>query len=292
MSKHNTRNRVKSISDSCFTCDEEILKNESSFDCFVCGCRMHLTKNCTGLSEAAVNGVLAIGKNALLLCNKCIEEKRHEKLAQSAHVNTVSNEHQESQMKNLETEMTDLKKTVSEIKTLLTRKPPDSGQPAQNSPITKSQEQMPKPPEELDGIRIRGIAESTEKEARVRKEHDLAEVQKLLTHMEVNAVIGDVIRLGRYEENKTRTILLKVPNAYQRRMVLLSARKLKTFSQPIFVSKQLTKEEADLENLALVRRRELINKGTDPKNLRVRDATLFIRQGAKWTKEKLPVADE
>ena len=285
MSKHNTQKRVKSISDSCFTCDEKILKNESSFDCFVCGCRMHLTTNCTGLSKAAVNGVLAIGKNALLLCNKCIEEKRHKKLAQSAHVNTVSNEHHE-------TEMTDLKKTVSEIRTLLTRKPPDSGQPAQNSPITKSQEQMPKPPEELDGIRIRGIPESTEKEARVRHEHDLAEVQKLLTHMEVNAIIGDVIRLGRYEENKTRTILLKVPNAYQRRMVLLSARKLKTFSQPIFLSKQLTKEEADLKNLALVRRRELINEGTDPKNLRVRDATLFIRQRAKWTKEKLPVADE
>ena len=159
MSKSNNQNRVKSISDSCFTCDEKILKNESSFDCSVCGCRMHLTKNCTGLSEAAVNGVLAIGKNALLLCNKCIEEKRHEKLAQPAHVNTVSNEHQGSQMKNLETKMTDLKKTVSEIKTLLTRKPPDSGQPAQNSPITKSQEKMPKPPEELDGIRIRGIPE-------------------------------------------------------------------------------------------------------------------------------------
>ena len=290
MSKHNTRNRVKSISDSCFTCDEKILKNESSFDCFVCGCRMHLTKNFTGPSEAAVNGVLAIGKNALLLCNKCIEEKRHEKLAQPAHVNTVSNEHQESQVKNLETEMTELKKTVSEIKTLLTRKPPDSGQPAQ--PITKSQEQMPKPTKELDGIRIRGIPESTEKEARVRQEHDLAEAQKLLTHMEVNAIIGDVIRFGRYEENKLRTILLKVPNAYQRRMVLLSARKLKTFTQPIFLSKQLTKDEADLENLALVRRRELINEGADPKNLRVRDATLFIRQGAKWTKEKLPVADE
>ena len=276
----------------CYVIDVTKHVISASEHCFVCGCRMHLTKNCTGLSEAAVNGVLAIGKNALLLCNKCIEEKRHEKLAQSAHVNTVSNEHQESQMKNLETEMTDPKKTVYEIKTLLTRKPPDSGQPAQNSLITKSQEKMPKPPEELDGIRIRGIPESTEKEARVRQEHDLVEVQKLLTHMEVNAIIGDVIRLGRYEENKTRTILLKVPNAYQSRMVLLSARKLKTFSQPIFLSKQLTKEEADLENLAVVRRRELINKGTDPKNLRVRDATLFIRQGAKWTKEKLPVADE
>ena len=138
---------------------------------------MHLTKNCTGPSEAAVNGVLAIGKNSLLLCNKCIEEKRHKKLAQSAHVNTVSNEHQESQMKNLETEMTDLKKTVSEIKTLLTRKPPDSGQPARNSPITKSQEQMRKPPEELDGIRIRGIPESTEKRQEYAKNTTLQKLK-------------------------------------------------------------------------------------------------------------------
>ena len=68
---------------------------------------------------------------------------------------------------------------------------------------------------------------------------------------------------------KTRTILLKIPNAYQRRMIPLSARKLKTFDEPVFLSRQLTKEEADRENQALMRRRELINDGTEPKNLRV-----------------------
>ena len=106
--------------------------------------------------------------------------------------------------------------------------------------------------------------------------------------MDVNASIGDVIRLGRYDENKIKTILLKVPNAYQRRMILLSARKLKNSPQPIFLSRQLTKEEADQEILALVRRRQLISdKSVDRKDIRVHDATLYIRKGGKWIKEKL-----
>ena len=102
----------------------------------------------------------------------------------------------------------------------------------------------------------------------------------------VNADIGDLIRLERQEEDKTRTILLKIRNAYQRQMILLSARKLKTFGKPVFLRRQLTKEEADLENQALMGRRELINGGTEPKNLRVHDGNLFIRQGTKWIKRK------
>ena len=89
--------------------------------------------------------------------------------------------------------MTDLKKTMIEIKTLLTTKQPDSDYPTQLSFIA--------------------------------------------SHMNVDASIGDVIRPGRYDENKTRTILLKVPNACQRRMILLSSRKLKNSPQPIFLSR-------------------------------------------------------
>ena len=72
-------------------------------------------------------------------------------------------------------------------------------------------------------------------------------------------------------------------------MILLSARRLKNSPQPIFLSRHLTKEEADQENLALVSRRQLIiDKSVDSENLRVRDATLYIRKGGKWIKEKLP----
>ena len=249
---------------------------------------MHLNEDCTGLCEAAVNGVPALGKNALLICNKCVEEKRQDNLTQAAHETTTSKELRDTQMKTLENEMTDLKKTVTEIKTLLSTKQPDSGYPTQPSSIASRQKSPPKPAEELDGIRIRGIPESTEEEARLRQEHDLAEFQKVLTHMDVNASIGDVIRLGRYDE-KIRTILLKVPNAYQRRRILLSARKLKNSPQPIFLSRQLTQEEADQENLALVRRRQLISdKSVDRKDISVHNATLYIRKGGKWMKEKLP----
>ena len=222
MSQHNTRNWVKSVSDSCSTCWEKIPKNESSFDCFCCGCRLHLNEDCTGLSEAAVNGVPALGKKALLICNKSVEEKRQDNLTKAAHESATSKELRETQMKTLENEMSDLKKTVTEIKTQLTTKQPDSDYPIQPSSIVSRRKPPPKPAEELDGIRIRGIPESTNKETRLRQE----QVQEVLTHMDVNASIRDVKRLGRYEENKTRTILLKVPNAYQRRMILLSARKL------------------------------------------------------------------
>ena len=158
-------------------------------------------------------------------------------MTQAAHETTTSQEFRETQMKTLENEMTDLKKTVTETKTLLSTKQPDSDYPTQPSSIASRQKPPPKPAEELDGIRIREIPESTEKEARLRQEHDLAEVQKVLTHMDVNASIGDVIRLGQYDEYKIRTILLKVPNAYQRRMILPSARKQRNSPQPIFLSR-------------------------------------------------------
>ena len=139
---------------------------------------MHLNEDCTGLSEAAVNGVPALGKNALLICNKCVEEKRQDNSTQAAHETTTSKELRETQMKTRENEMTDLKKTVTEIKTLLSTKQPDSDYPTQLNSIASRQKPPPKPAEELDGIRIRGIPESTEKEARLRQEHNLAQVKK------------------------------------------------------------------------------------------------------------------
>ena len=107
--------------------------------------------------------------------------------------------------------------------------------------------------EDLTGIRIRGIPELKEKYPRMRQEHDLSEVQKTLAHLDVETESGDIVRLSKYEENKRRTKLLKVLTVWQRRLILSSARKLKTFEHPVFSSRQLS-NEVIIETKALMMR--------------------------------------
>ena len=128
-----------------------------------------------------MKGVLALGKNALLLCNACVVDKRQEKITDALQEHATVKERQENQMKNLESEMTDLKKAVSEIKSFLTSKPPIEAVPTVVP--TPKLEAPQKPVLEIDGIGIRGIPESNEKEARLRQKHDLAQVQKLLAQV-------------------------------------------------------------------------------------------------------------
>ena len=56
--------------------------------------------------------------------------------------------------------------------------------------------------EKSDGIRIRGIPESKNDDARCRQEQDFNAVQKVLEHINVEAAISDVTRLGKYDTNK------------------------------------------------------------------------------------------
>ena len=116
-----------------------------------------------------------------------------------------------------------------------------------------------------------------------RQKYDYTEVQKILTHLNMSTEINDIIRLGKYDENKTRTILIKIPNPWQRRKILLSARELKAFDTPIFLSRQLSREDADLENKALKRRQEIIQEGIESKNLRVNDGILYQKIGSAWS---------
>ena len=152
----------------------------------MCGNRTHLSEQCTELSNVALKGILALGKN-ILFSTKCVGEKCHETIMQDVKEN---NENQKKQMQNIEAEMTALKQTISEIKTFLTHKAKETE--VQN-PVATSGTNIPmKPPEELDGIRIREIKECADKNPINRQTYDYTEVQ-----------INDIIRLGNYDENKT-----------------------------------------------------------------------------------------
>ena len=169
MSPHNTRARLKSASDCCLTCNENIQNNESSFDCFACGWMMHLTKKCTSLNETAFKDISALGKNCLLLCNLCVSEKRNQ--ITTAQSNQSQNN---TQMEHLESELVELKKKLTEIKSFLVKNETHTASPRQ-SDVSQPKEKLPPRTEELDGIRIRGIPELKEKNARLRNEHDDSE---------------------------------------------------------------------------------------------------------------------
>ena len=81
---------------------------------------------------------------------------------------------------------------------------------------------------------LRGVKESDDKDPRKRQEHDFCEVQKILTHMEVECEFNDLIRLGQRGNHRDRTILLKLPNVWLKRLILSSARKLKNYRAAVF----------------------------------------------------------
>ena len=136
----------------------------------------------------------------------------------------------------------------------------------------------------MDGSQIRGIPESKSDDVRCRQEHDFNEVQKAMEHINFEAAIRDVTRLGKHHTNITTTILLKVPNPYQKRTIPLSARKRQLFGRLTLLSRQLSKKkEEEGENLAFIRGRELLPQGANPRRLRVRDGVLYGRGGKKRT---------
>ena len=62
--------------------------------------------------------------------------------------------------------------------------------------------------EDLTGIRVRGLPELNEKDRRMRQKPELSQFQKITAQVDVETEIGDIVRLGKYDENKRRTILL------------------------------------------------------------------------------------
>ena len=144
--------------------------------------------------------------------------------------------------------MKELKETVLENKNILSK-------PAKQPEIKPNQKELNLTTSDKNNninstlqLRIGGVEESDDKDPRKHQVHDFCEVQKILTHMEVECKFNDLIRLGQRGNDRARTILPKLPNVWLKRLILSSARKLKNYGAAVFISKELTNEEAAIEN--------------------------------------------
>ena len=237
---------------------------------------MHLTAKCTKLSYNALSGIKEMGMNILLLCNTCVSANQQEKIKSLL---AKPDKVMEEKIDKMEHEMKELKETVSEIENILSKpaKQPEIKPNQKESNLTTSDKNNNK--NQTLGTRIRGVKESNDKDPRKRQEHDFCEVQKILTPMEVECKFNDLIRLGQRGNDRDRPILLKLPNLRLKRLILSSTRKLKNYGAPVFISKELTNEEAAIENESLKKKRELIDQEQNKKDFSVRDGKLNKRDG-------------
>ena len=183
----------------------------------------------------------------------------------------------------LQTLLTEIKKAISELKESLVKQPfPKQTHIGAEHPTPKKTVKVETP----EGIRIRGVPESTSKLARERTEHDIKEISDLITFLSIECEITEIKRIGPYQEGKARTIVFTVANKFHRRLILLSISKLKEYDKLVFVSKEINAEEAKQERLILKKRREMIEAGILRKGLKIRDLKLYKKDGNDWVEVK------
>ena len=96
----------------CKACKKPINENDPIYNCITCNCSMHLEVVCTGLSTVALNGILELGNNALLICNTCLSNGKRDQVIRS----TASHDKSEN-IKKIEEEISKLSKVVAEVST-------------------------------------------------------------------------------------------------------------------------------------------------------------------------------
>ena len=221
------------------TCSTNIESKSAVFHCVACGNNIHLTTKCTGMSTEAIFGISSIINNVLLVCQSCVDLKKKdliiEQLANSRDNEKIKKIHTEieelrAEIKannlSLKTELHEIKKTFG--KTTPPVEPKLPKEPSYKKPVNK---------EQYDGIRFRGTPELNSKSTRDRYEHDLKELKAIKKHLKVFCNITDIKRLGKFSENKHRTLVVKIDSDYAKRLILLSLRKLKDYGKPVFISK-------------------------------------------------------
>ena len=279
----------------CKTCEFALDKTDAAFNCLSCACVMHLTEECAGLSKNLVKAIKDLGSNILLLCNECVDAGKRDLIVRRETVSRIEerNEaklnHMTSQLNEIKTELNNLKhehvKTFADGESTINVALPPEPTPKMTKPVNIE-----------DGIRIRGLPESDSKDARQRHEHDMNEVHKILQHMNTDCLIDDIRRVGKFEAGKIRPIITKVSNSFQRRIILLSLAKLKTYEKRVFINREYTKEEASLENKLLKARRDMIDKEKiNPKDIRLRNFELQrkvkVNNTETWAVIKLPESE-
>ena len=119
-------------------------------------------------------------------------------------------------------------------------------------------------------------------------QEDLCHAEQISEHLNIeDRKITKLVRLGKYnsEKKRERVILVHTASDLSRDLILKSVSRLKDYKyndRSIYISPELSPEDAKKENKALMKRRELITSGIDSNLLRIRHIELERKEGDNW----------
>ena len=120
---------------------------------------------------------------------------------------------------------------------------------------------------------------------------DIAAIDKLLKFMDFeDRMLTKIVRIGNYDQKREtrRTLRFHTENNLIKDLILKSTRKLKdyeAYAKPVYLCAELNAEDSKKENACLKRRKELTEKGTDRRCIRIRNLTLEFRVNNEWITE-------
>ena len=129
------------------------------------------------------------------------------------------------------------------------------------------------------GIRIQNVPEIASQNSAQRLQHDMKYVIAILKHtIGEEPTISDCLRIGKNDETKRRGIIKKLPNIWTTRKILANSHHMKDYPADYraFISRELTHEERIIERNLLNKRRDLIENGTKPTSIRIRNLKLYV----------------
>ena len=185
-------------------------------------------------------GIKELGQKALI-CNNCVALRKRDKLIEIASKFQQQAPIEDKKFKSLQTEVNDIKKTITNLKVSFEQKSSEPTEPS--PPIIKTT----KTAKEFHGIRIRGLRERDAQSAREKNEKKISEVKAMLNFLEIDCEITELRRIGPQQVNRNRTLVFKAAKKWHRNLILLSVTKLKNYSQQLFVSRELNATKAKLQ---------------------------------------------
>ena len=129
-------------------------------------------------------------------------------------------------------------------------------------------------------VLIYGLKESNKGTSRHKREaEDLAAVGDVLAVLDIQSAsaVRDCIRLGKYNSERNRPVLVKFTRSHDATLVMANRRKLA--SKPgISIRPDLPPEERRVQSLLLRERRGLITSGVSSKDILIRGNTLSVNR--------------